>query len=59
MTFENIAHGLIRNPMAEICQRSYDAIIAPTGILSRHPHHQILYLRMDLRSASKAEEKSS
>lgn len=39
---QNVTHRLIRDPVAEISQRSYNPIIAPTGILFRHPDDKIL-----------------
>src|SRR5215469_5030068 len=30
--------------MTEVCEHSDNAIITPTGVLTRHSHHQILYM---------------
>ena len=37
---EDIAHSLIGNRVAEIGQSSDDAVISPTGVLSREAHNQ-------------------
>ena len=42
MAAKNIAHGLIREPVTQVGHGAHDPVIAPPGILLRHPHHQPL-----------------
>src|ERR1035437_405588 len=47
MATQDVAHRLVRYPLAKIGQGSHDAVIAPGGILLRHLHHQTLCLLID------------
>ena len=49
---QNVAHRLVRHPVSQIAQGSYDPVVPPSGVLSRQPNHQFLYLRTDARPAS-------
>ena len=40
MAAQNIPYSLIRHLMTEVGEGADDPIIAPAGILSRHPDHQ-------------------
>ena len=51
MAAKNVADGLVRDPMTQIGHRADNAVIAPTGILSRHLHHQLFHFLLDSRSA--------
>jgi hypothetical protein len=53
---EYVAHRLIGDMIAEIGQRAHDPIVAPAGILPRHPNDQRLQLRLDSWSAGIAPE---
>ncbi len=51
---ENIADRLIRHGAAQIRQRSYDAIVAPAGILPGQAHHQAFDVAIDSGSTGQA-----
>src|SRR5262245_45333211 len=44
MTTKDIADGLVRELVAKVGHGSHNPVVAPTWILLRHPHHQILDL---------------
>jgi hypothetical protein len=47
VTAQNVSHRLIGQWVTQVRQRADDAIIAPTGVLSCHLHHQGFQLRFD------------
>ena len=49
---QNVAHRLVRHPVSQIAQGSYDPVVSPSGVLSHQSNHQVLYLRAEARSAS-------
>ena len=49
---QNVAHRLVRHPVSQIAQGSYDPVVSPSGVLSHQPNHQFLYLRAEARPAS-------
>ncbi len=51
---EDIADRLIRHGGAQIRQRSYDAIIAPAGILPGQAHHQAFDVAIDSGATGQA-----
>src|ERR1035438_2280874 len=48
---EHVRHRLIRHPMAEVGQGSYDPIVSPAGVLSGHTYDQGFGFTIDGRSA--------
>ena len=50
MPLQDIPHGLVAYTIAQMRERSSDAIIAPRAILLGHAHHQCLQLLADLWS---------
>ena len=48
---KDVAHGLIRNDMAEISQSSDDAVVAPAGVLSGEADNERLDLGRDAGAA--------
>ena len=45
MASQNVSHRLIGQAVAQIGQRSDDAVISPASILTRHSHHQGFHVR--------------
>ena len=41
----NVAYGLIRDLMAQICHRTYDTVVAPAPVLPPKTEHERLHLR--------------
>jgi len=52
MAFENVAHGLITDGVAQVGQSSHDPIIAPRAIFSGYLHHQVLDLLSNAGTAN-------
>ncbi|MCU1334621.1 MAG: Carbohydrate-selective porin OprB [Bryobacterales bacterium] len=48
---EYVFYRLIRQPMAQIRERTDDSVIAPARVLSRHPNDQGFYFRRNRRAA--------
>ena len=47
MAFEDVAHRLVADRIAQVGQGTHDAVIAPRAILAGHAHHQGLQLLVD------------
>jgi len=45
--------------MSQICQRSLNAPVAPSGVLFGHPHAQLLHFLGDTRSATRSSLRAS
>ena len=50
MAAQNIPYCLIRHLMTQVGEGTDDPVIAPAGILSRHPDHQSFHFRRDRRA---------
>src|SRR5437879_982765 len=44
MMFEDVADRLVTDGIAQVGQRTHDAVIAPRAVLPGHAHHQVFYL---------------
>ena len=44
MALEDIADRLVTDRIAQVGQRTHDAVIPPRAILAGHPHHQVFDL---------------
>jgi hypothetical protein len=51
MALEDIAYCLVTDRIAQVGQRTHDAIIPPRAILAGHPHHQVFALLIKARTA--------
>src|SRR5215813_7946612 len=53
VTFENVAHRLIAERIAEMGQGTHDAVIAPRAVLPGHPRHQVFKLLVNAGTAGR------
>src|ERR1700680_3429391 len=51
VTAKNVANSLIRQMMAQVGDRTDDAIITPASVLSCHSHHQSFHFRLNRGAA--------
>jgi hypothetical protein len=51
--FQDVAHRLVANMIAQVRQGTHNAIIAPRTILSGHPHHEVFDLFHNARAANR------
>jgi hypothetical protein len=53
VTFQDVAHRLGANRIAQVRQRTHDAVIPPRAILAGHPHHQVFDRSTNARTANR------
>ena len=49
MPAKHVSDRLVGDVVTEIGQRTGDPVVAPPGVLTRHLHDQLFYLRVNLR----------
>src|SRR5215510_11098047 len=53
VTFQDVAHGLSADCIAQVGQCTYNAVISPGAILLGHPYHYVFNLLRDVRTADR------
>jgi hypothetical protein len=53
VTFQDVAHRLGANRIAQVGQRTHNAVIPPRAILAGHLYHQVFDLSTDARTANR------
>jgi len=51
--FQDVAHRLVADAIAQVGQAPHNAVIAPRTILSGHPHHEVFDLFRNARTANR------
>jgi hypothetical protein len=53
VTFQDVAHSLVADAIAQVGQGTHNAVIAPRTILAGHPHHEVFDLFRNARTANR------
>src|SRR5712691_10187583 len=53
VTFQDVAHRLVADTIAQVGQGTHNAVIAPRTILAGHPHHEVFDLFLNARTANR------
>jgi hypothetical protein len=53
VTFQDVAHRLVADAIAQVGQGPHNAVIPPRTILSGHPHHEVFNLSLNARTANR------
>ena len=53
VTFQDVAHRLVADAVAQVDQGPHNAVIPPRTILTGHPHHEVFDLFLNARTANR------